>query len=50
MSAVAPHISVMLPETLDALAIVAGECFVDGTSGAGGHSLAMVARGARHRV
>lgn len=47
MTAPAPHISVLLPETLDALAIAPGEIHVDGTFGAGGHAREMAARGAR---
>lgn len=43
----APHIPVMMEEVLAALAIVAGECHVDATFGAGGHTRAMIAAGAR---
>lgn len=46
MSAPSPHVSVLLDETLDALKICPGERHVDGTFGAGGHSSAIVARGA----
>ena len=38
MPQAAPHISVMLPEVLQALAPQAGEVVVDGTFGAGGYS------------
>lgn len=41
-----PHLPVLLDEAIDALAICPGETHVDGTFGAGGHSSAMVARGA----
>ncbi len=47
MSVQAPHISVLLPESLDALVITPGELHVDGTFGAGGHASAIAARGAR---
>jgi 16S rRNA (cytosine1402-N4)-methyltransferase len=43
----APHIPVLFPETLDALAISLGDLIVDGTFGAGGHSGGIVARGGR---
>ena len=36
-----PHISVMLPEVLDALALKAGGKYIDGTFGAGGYSRAI---------
>jgi 16S rRNA (cytosine1402-N4)-methyltransferase len=42
-----PHTPVLLKEVIDALAIVPGERHVDGTFGAGGYSLAMLAKGAR---
>ncbi|MBX3481774.1 MAG: 16S rRNA (cytosine(1402)-N(4))-methyltransferase RsmH [Caulobacter sp.] len=42
----APHISVMLPEVLDALSAKPGETHVDGTFGAGGYSRAILASGA----
>lgn len=47
MTAVAPHIPVLLEAVLDALAIQPGECHVDGTFGAGGYTRAMLAAGAQ---
>lgn len=41
-----PHISVMLPEVLDALRAQPGEVVVDGTFGAGGYSKAILDTGA----
>jgi hypothetical protein len=41
-----PHISVMLPEVLTALAPAAGAHIVDGTFGAGGYSRAFLESGA----
>jgi 16S rRNA (cytosine1402-N4)-methyltransferase len=41
-----PHISVMLPEVLDALRAQPGETIVDGTFGAGGYSKAILDTGA----
>ncbi|MCE3290643.1 MAG: hypothetical protein K0R83_2655 [Caulobacter sp.] len=41
-----PHISVMLPEVLDALRAQPGETIVDGTFGAGGYSRAILETGA----
>ncbi|MEP3227003.1 MAG: 16S rRNA (cytosine(1402)-N(4))-methyltransferase RsmH [Parasphingorhabdus sp.] len=41
------HVPVLLDEVIDALAITPGETHVDGTFGAGGYSMAMVAAGAR---
>ena len=41
-----PHISVMLPEVLDALRAQPGETIVDGTFGAGGYSRAILGAGA----
>jgi 16S rRNA (cytosine1402-N4)-methyltransferase len=41
-----PHISVMLPEVLDALAAQPGQTVVDGTFGAGGYSRAILETGA----
>jgi 16S rRNA (cytosine1402-N4)-methyltransferase len=46
MTAVAPHIPVLLEEVLTGLAIVPGERHIDGTFGAGGYSRAMRAAGA----
>jgi 16S rRNA (cytosine1402-N4)-methyltransferase len=43
----APHVPVMLEETLAALGDVAGAWCVDGTFGAGGHSRALLAAGAQ---
>lgn len=40
------HIPVLLDEVIDALAITPGETHVDGTFGAGGYSMAMIAAGA----
>lgn len=45
-SAEQPHISVMLPEVLEALSAAPGETIVDGTFGAGGYSRAILATGA----
>lgn len=42
----APHVPVLLPEVLEALAIAPGETHVDGTFGAGGYSRAMADQGA----
>lgn len=42
----APHVPVLLPEVLDALAIQPGERHVDATFGAGGYTRAMLAAGA----
>ena len=41
-----PHISVLLDEVIDALAITPGQTHVDGTYGAGGYSRAMAQAGA----
>lgn len=41
-----PHVSVLLAETVEALAIQPGERIVDATFGAGGYSLAFLERGA----
>ncbi len=41
-----PHLSVLLPEVLEALALQPGERAVDATFGAGGYSSAMLQRGA----
>jgi 16S rRNA (cytosine1402-N4)-methyltransferase len=41
-----PHISVMLPEVLEALAAGPGDTMVDGTFGAGGYSSALLDTGA----
>jgi 16S rRNA (cytosine1402-N4)-methyltransferase len=41
-----PHISVMLPEVLDALDAKPGETIIDGTFGAGGYSRAILETGA----
>jgi len=43
----AAHISVLLLEAVDALAVRAGGTYVDATFGAGGHTRAIVARGGR---
>src|SRR5690606_23232882 len=43
----APHIPVLLDEVIDALAITPGETHVDGTFGARGYSMAMIAAGAK---
>jgi len=42
MTVVAPHTPVMLPEVLEALAVTAGETYVDGTFGAGGYTTAIL--------
>jgi 16S rRNA (cytosine1402-N4)-methyltransferase len=47
MSALAPHIPVLLDEVIHALAITPGAEIVDGTFGAGGYSQAILAGGAR---
>jgi len=47
MSALAPHIPVLLDEVIHALPITPGAEIVDGTFGAGGYSQAILARGAR---
>ncbi len=46
MTALAPHIPVLLDEVVDALAIAPGERHVDATFGAGGYTRAMLAQGA----
>ena len=43
----APHIPVLLDEVLAALSPAPGETMVDGTSGAGGYTLALLKSGAR---
>ncbi|MBC7168039.1 MAG: 16S rRNA (cytosine(1402)-N(4))-methyltransferase RsmH, partial [Phenylobacterium sp.] len=43
----APHVSVLLDEVVQALAIQAGETIVDGTFGAGGYARAFLTAGAR---
>ncbi|MEN3746123.1 16S rRNA (cytosine(1402)-N(4))-methyltransferase RsmH [Sphingomonas sp. HF-S3] len=45
-SAAQPHVSVLLDEVIDALAIVPGERHVDATFGAGGYTQAFLERGA----
>ncbi len=45
-SATQPHVSVLLDEVIDALAIVPGERHVDATFGAGGYTQAFLERGA----
>jgi 16S rRNA (cytosine1402-N4)-methyltransferase len=47
VTALAPHIPVLLDEVIRALAITPGSEFVDGTFGAGGYSQAILAGGAR---
>jgi 16S rRNA (cytosine1402-N4)-methyltransferase len=47
MSALAPHIPVLLDEVIHALPITPGAEIVDGTFGAGGYSQAILAGGAR---
>ena len=47
MTALAPHIPVLMDEVIAALAIEPNETHVDGTFGAGGYSQAMLAKGAR---
>ncbi|HEY1607147.1 MAG TPA: 16S rRNA (cytosine(1402)-N(4))-methyltransferase RsmH [Allosphingosinicella sp.] len=42
----APHVPVLLPEVMAALAVAPGETHVDGTFGAGGYSKAMLDKGA----
>lgn len=42
-----PHVPVLINEVIDALAITPGETHVDGTFGAGGYSMAMIAAGAK---
>jgi len=42
-----PHVPVMLERCLDALGAISDRWVVDGTFGAGGHSRALLARGAR---
>ena len=42
-----PHIPVMLPEVLEALAVRPGQLILDGTFGAGGYTSAMLSAGAR---
>jgi 16S rRNA (cytosine1402-N4)-methyltransferase len=49
-SAAQPHLPVMLPEVLAALAPVAGQTFVDGTFGAGGYTRALLDAGAARVV
>lgn len=39
------HIPVMLAETMDALSVKSGGCYVDGTLGGGGHSEAILQQG-----
>ena len=46
----APHISVLLPEVLEALGPKAGETHVDGTFGAGGYARAILATGGKRTV
>jgi len=46
MTQVAPHISVLLNEIVDALAPKPGETIIDGTFGAGGYTRAILATGA----
>ena len=41
-----PHLSVLLPEVLEALALQPGERAVDATFGAGGYSRALLEQGA----
>lgn len=48
MSASAPHITVLLQEAVDALALRADGVYVDGTFGRGGHSRAILARLGEH--
>ncbi len=43
----APHIPVLIEETMAALALTPGQVAVDGTFGAGGYTRAMLAQGAR---
>ncbi|MDE2579938.1 MAG: 16S rRNA (cytosine(1402)-N(4))-methyltransferase, partial [Hyphomicrobiales bacterium] len=42
----ARHIPVLLPETMQALAVKSGGVYVDGTFGAGGYTRALLERGA----
>lgn len=44
---VPPHVPVLLERCLDALAVVPDTWVIDGTFGAGGHTRALLARGAR---
>lgn len=44
----APHLPVLLDEVIDALALRAGDLYVDGTFGAGGYTRAALARGIAH--
>lgn len=47
MTALAPHVPVLLDEVIAGLAPAPGETHVDGTFGAGGYSAALLAAGAR---
>ena len=44
----APHLPVLLDEVIDALALQAGDLYVDGTFGAGGYTRAALAQGIAH--
>ncbi len=44
----APHLPVLLDEVIDALALQAGDIYVDGTFGAGGYTRAALAQGVAH--
>ncbi|MDO9487005.1 MAG: 16S rRNA (cytosine(1402)-N(4))-methyltransferase RsmH [Sphingomonadaceae bacterium] len=44
----APHLPVLLDEVIDALALQAGDTYVDGTFGAGGYTRAALAQGIAH--
>lgn len=44
----APHLPVLLDEVIDALALRAGDLYVDGTFGAGGYARAALAQGIAH--